>query len=120
MKLLFNFKKKTVFMQVDKDCYISMQSCKRIIVPRQNLVKLKETGKQNVHKRILNVKELTILNAYVSNLYNFSSEIINEEVIIHFEIDGHSFKLIERDNDIEFRGYVPVYCLISLLSYILK
>lgn len=120
MKILFNFKKKTIFLQVAKDCFISMQSGKRIIVPRQDLVKLKNTSKQNICTRVLSIKELEVLNACVSSFDNFVSEIVNGEVIITFEIDGHGFKLLEFEDKIELRSYTPVYFLNSLISYILK
>ena len=58
MKLLFNYRKKTIYLQVAKDHFINMQSAKREFVPRQDLVKLKPGKHTNYLQIVCNAKAL--------------------------------------------------------------
>ena len=121
MKLLFNVKKKTVFLQTAKDCYISMQSSKREIVPRQNLVKLKPTITRYQYKMQLNKKEVEILNTKLSNFDNFITGMVDTSEALLFKIDEHLFDIVIFKNlSAVINGNIPIYALHSLIKYIIN
>lgn len=120
MKLLFNYKNKTIYLQIAKDNFINMQSAKREFVPRQDLVKFKSMKQINYLKTKCNSKALERMHAKLQKLDNFNSILKVVDVVITFKIDSHEFLIIETPFDVEIRGEVPTYFLHSFMNYVLK
>lgn len=120
MKLLFNYRKKTIYLQVAKDHFINMQSAKREFVPRQDLVKLKPGKHTNYLQIVCNAKALEKMHAKLQKLDKFNSILKEPNITITFEIDSHKFLIVETPFDVEIRGEVPTYFLQSFMNYVLK